>query len=321
MAIQNNTTELQSILNIINNLPEAGSGEPELQEKTITPTTSSQTVTPDSGYDGLSKVTVNAMPTATQATPTISVSTSGLITASSTQAAGYVAGGTKSATKQLTTQAAKTITPSTSSQTAVASGVYTTGVVTVAAIPSTYVKPTVTKDATTYTPTTSNQSIASGTYCSGTQTIEGDANLIAGNIKSGVSIFGVSGSYEGSAGEDVTEETEAYTALLPQLENVINSLPDAGSGGGGSVETCTGTFEVFAPILSATVFYMNGNMEVESKTFNAMGGSFTVAKGTIFYISSWSSMSSQSSNCTLLNYNNQQAIFSASGDFSLVYNG
>lgn len=203
-----------NLASAIDSIPDAS--DPKLQEKTVTPKTSAQSVTPDSGYDGLSKVTVNAMPTATQATPSISVNSSGLITATATQSAGYVSAGTKSATKQLTTQAAKTITPSTSSQTAVAKGVYTTGAVTVAAIPSTYVKPTATKAATTYTPTTSNQTIAAGTYCSGAQTIKGDANLVAGNIKSGVSIFGVAGSYEGSGG---------------------------GSGGGGSVETCTVTFD------------------------------------------------------------------------------
>ena len=51
-----------------------------------------------------------------------------------------------------------------------------------------------TKAAATITPGTSNQEIAAGTYLTGKQTISGDANLLAANIKSGVSIFGVSGS-------------------------------------------------------------------------------------------------------------------------------
>ena len=51
-----------------------------------------------------------------------------------------------------------------------------------------------TKAAATITPGTSDQTIASGTYLTGAQTISGDANLVSGNIKSGVSIFGVSGS-------------------------------------------------------------------------------------------------------------------------------
>lgn len=111
------------------------------QEKTATPSTSSQTVTPDSGYDGLSKVTVSAVQTAEQATPAISVNTAGLITASAAQEEGYVSAGTKTATQQLNTQAAKTVTPSTSQQTAVASNVFTTGAVTVGAIPSQYIVP------------------------------------------------------------------------------------------------------------------------------------------------------------------------------------
>lgn len=177
--------------------------EPTLQEKTVTPKTSAQAVTPDSGYDGLSKVTVNAMQTATQATPSISVSSSGLITASATQSAGYVSAGTKSATKQLTTQAAKTVTPSTANQTAVASGRYTTGAV----------------------------------------TVKGDANLVAGNIKSGTSIFGVTGTYSGGTpnlqSKSVTYTSNGTVTITPDsgydgLSSVDVTVNVEGSGSGGS---------------------------------------------------------------------------------------
>ena len=51
-----------------------------------------------------------------------------------------------------------------------------------------------TKAAATITPGTTNQTIASGTYLTGTQTIAGDADLVASNIVSGVQIFGVTGN-------------------------------------------------------------------------------------------------------------------------------
>lgn len=208
----------------IDTIPEAT--EPKLQAKTATPSETAQTVKPDSGYDGLSQVSVGAI--------------------SKT----YVGSG-------VTKQAAKTITPSTSSQTAVASGVYTTGTVTVAAIPSTYVKPTATKAATTYTPSTSNQTIAAGTYCSGAQTIKGDSNLVAGNIKSGVSIFGVAGTL--TAGEDVTAETNTYTSLLTDLEEAVDALPDAGGGGasGGGAQAARGVITLADNILTPNTLIAN----------------------------------------------------------------
>lgn len=66
------------------------------------------------------------------------------------------------------------------------------------------------KDAASYTPGTEDQIIASGQYLTGAQTIKGDANLLAENIKSGVSIFGVAGSFDGSGGGASDNNCEAY---------------------------------------------------------------------------------------------------------------
>lgn len=70
-------------------------------------------------------------------TPDISVSSDGLIAASVSNPKGYQAESTtKTTTQQLTTKGATTITPSSASQTAVNSGVYTTGKITVSAVPT-----------------------------------------------------------------------------------------------------------------------------------------------------------------------------------------
>ena len=159
--------------NAINSLVVSGTNL-NLQNKTVTPSESSQSITADNGYNGLGTVTVNAVSstyvgsgitrksstdltvsgatvsvpagyystaasksvaTVSHPDPTVSVNSStGLITASHVQGTGYVTGSTTTATSQLSTQAATTITPTTSAQTAVAAGKYTLGAVSVAAI-------------------------------------------------------------------------------------------------------------------------------------------------------------------------------------------
>ena len=124
---------------------ESIASQPSMQSKTVSPSTAAQTITPDSGYDGLSQVVVNA------------------------------------------------ISP--------------------------------TKGAQTYTPTTTDQTISSGRWLTGAQTIKGDANLVSSNIKSGVTIFGVSGTaqtsksyggYSGAGDLCWSVQSDGITLTIPE---------------------------------------------------------------------------------------------------------
>lgn len=180
---------------------------PNLQSKSVTPSESAQTVSPDDGYDGLSSVSVGA-------------------------------------------------------------------------ISSTYIGSGITqKSAATYTPTTSDQTIASGQYLNGAQTIKGDANLVAGNIKSGVSIFGVTGTYigtieGGSGGDTTTNNCEAYH---------ITSTSDTISFNG------TGTVKVWGygakkSTYSTTVYAFCGDGYYTSSSYGTPSkttATFSVSGGTL----------------------------------------
>ncbi len=222
-----------------------GSSGVKLQSKTVTPSENTQTVNPDSSYDALSSVTVGAISntyigsgvtkksaaTYTPGTSDQSIASGQYLNGTQTikgdsnLTAGNIRNGVKifnvtgsyagsSSGGNTPNLQTKTVTPSESTQTVSPdSGYDGLSKVTVNAISSTYIGSDVTKkSAATYIPKTTDQSIASGQYLSGTQTIKGDANLVAGNIKSGVNIFGVTGTYAGggSSGGNGNNNVEAY---------------------------------------------------------------------------------------------------------------
>lgn len=87
-----------------------------------------------------------------------------------------------------------------------------------------------TKSAATITPGTTNQTIASGTYLTGTQTISGDADLVAGNIKSGVSIFGVTGTYTGGTSKNAqTAQSTSRSTSSTYTEVITLTCSKAGT--------------------------------------------------------------------------------------------
>lgn len=219
-----------------------GSSGVKLQSKTVTPSENTQTVNPDNSYDALSSVTVEAISNTyigssvtKKSAATYTPGTSNQSIASGQYLSGAqtikgdsnliasnikkgvtifnVTGSYNEATGGPTLQS-KTVSPSESTQTVSPDNGYDgLSKVTVNAISSTYIGSDVTKkSAATYIPKTTDQSIASGQYLSGTQTIKGDANLVARNIKSGVNIFGVTGTYAsgGSSGGNGNNNVEAY---------------------------------------------------------------------------------------------------------------
>lgn len=102
------------------------------------------------------------------ANPTITISDSGLITA--------------------TANASQSVTPT------VSAGYVSSGTAGIITVSGSKTQQLTTKAAATITPTTTNQTITSGTYLTGTQTILGDSDLVGPNIVAGASIFNVNGT-------------------------------------------------------------------------------------------------------------------------------
>lgn len=165
---------------------------------------------------------------AEQATPAISVSSGGLITATAQQAEGYVPAGSKNATQQLTVQGAQTITPGTAAKT-----------------------------------------IAAGRYLTGVQTIQGDSNLVAGNIKSGVSIFGVNGSFQGEGAKSCSVNLR-FTGLLGTVD-IWYTAPNL-SMGGETIEIRDYDSRTILDVLVGSVIVVRGSERATEFDHSVSGG-------------------------------------------------
>lgn len=184
-----------------------------LETKEVTPSSTAISVNPSAGYDGLSSVTVKAVNSDADANFVASNIKSGItifgvegtyapvlttlsVTPSTTQQTftpGSGVDGYSSVTVDAALLETVSASPSTSAQTITpSSGYYGIGQITIAAARL--------ETISAVTPTTVNQTIRKSSslwYGLFQVTVAGDSNLLAENIKSGVSIFGVEGTYTG----------------------------------------------------------------------------------------------------------------------------
>lgn len=242
--------------------------------KTATDVTASgKTVSVPAGYyaSAVSKSVTDGSATTPSTTitvtPTISVNSSGLITASGTTT--------------------KSVTPN------VSAGYVSSGTAGTISVSASNTKQLTTKGATTYTPTTTNLTIASGTYLTGIQTIKGDSNLVASNIKSGVSIFGVTGTMTGGTDkyrhhikcnivdynggwmefDIINSNPTAYT----DINSICDALEQAGFGDGVNHTVASGYVDTYRTkyIISAIggswgMFYEKLRTSPESTSYTSL---------------------------------------------------
>lgn len=146
--------------------------------------------------------------------------------------------------------------------------------------------------------------------------------LQTNNTKYASLIETLRGKAAGTSGEDVTEETNAYTTKIATLETAVAALEtelqgkaSGGSGGGSAVETCTGTVKSMGIPATNSVWYMNSDMQPASCTPGSKKAtSFTAIKGSFVFIYGSTATDRTLTGVTLLYSNGYSIVVSIDSD-------
>lgn len=270
-----------------------------LETKEVTPSSSAISVNPSSGYDGLSSVTVKAVNSEADANFVASNIKSGItifgvegtyapvlttlsVTPSTTQQTFTPASGVdgySSVTVDAALLETVSASPSTSAQTITpSSGYYGIGQIVIAAARL--------ETISAVTPTTVNQIIrksSSQWYGLFQVTVEGDSNLLAENIKSGVSIFGVEGTYTGSG--SAVNGSLICVSCSSNIDTVTATMAATGNTYTAYMDTANHMAYVVIPYTETTG--SAGTYSCSLKGFNSgsqvTSTSVTMAKGIAYY--------------------------------------
>lgn len=149
-----------------------------------------------------------------------------------------------------------------------------------------------------YTPSTATQLISKEQYIKGDQIILGDTNLIPGNIKAGISIFGVDGTYKGgTAGTDIEVMRCSSMTTTSEVLTGYGNLVQVSNDGAYSTFTDLPEYKPYSQYNAIGATYTNSLAGINIRSANANTGFYYITPIKIdsshilyellYYMSTW----------------------------------